>query len=338
MKFLFKLLLIGLGIGILLVMLAMIFLPDNDFMNRFVTRNEAYGEIIIYEEENMIDELVLDLENRHIEINYVDEDMLSVSYYKKDTDTFNISVVEDKLTVIHEFETIWSQFMMFNFVSKEYVTVIVDIPNTWELSILDLHTETGDITLTPSLEKTYEKLSINNSTGSVELSNVVTDQLSVETATGDILMKDVVVLGNASVKIYTGDIDITNLEVEDLIVDTATGDVELSNITAYDVEVESSTGKIKVFNSVFDTLDVSLSTGSIVLSDVISSSYLLKTSTGDITVVLDSIDDYRFDLETNTGKVKVDGLSQGDTYRTSSGTIILDAYTSTGNINIEVDA
>ena len=88
----------------------------------------------------------------------------------------------------------------------------------------------------------------------------------------------------------------------------------------------------------FETLDVSLSTGSIVLSDVISSSYLLKTSTGDITVILDSIDDYRFDLETNTGKVKVDGLSQGDTYRTSSGTIILDAYTSTGNINIEVDA
>lgn len=338
MKFLIKMLLVFLGIGVLLVMLAMIFLPDYEFMGNLVTRNEAYGEVIEYEEESVLTELALDLENRHIQINYVDEDVLSVRYYKKDNDTFSFTVNEGRLDVIHRFDSIWSQFMVFNFVSKQYVTVEVDIPNTWELAILDLHTETGDVNLTPVEEKTFDELKINNSTGSVKLSNVVADTLNVETATGNIDIEDVLVHETSNVKILTGDIDIINHQANVLNVDTATGDVDLVNVIVDDVAIDSSTGKIKITSSTLNTLDISLSTGSIVLNDVISTSYLLETSTGDINVTLSSIDDFRFDLETNTGRVKVNGLSQGDEYRTSDGTIIFNAHTSTGNINVEVDA
>ncbi len=338
MKYFIRLLLIVLGIGVILTMLSMIFLPDYGFLGNLVTRNDAYGEIIEFEEETILTDLSFDLENRHININYVDDDKLTISYYKRDNEVFNFNVLDGKLTVEHDFERFWANIFFFNVVSKMYLTVEVNIPNDWEISHLDVHVKTGDINLNPETQKTYDQVSIGSATGNVNVVNIAADELTISSSTGDLNLTDAVVTNLAKIRLSTGRISIKNLTSGSLDVNTSTGHVSLTEITSSDAVVDSSTGDIDITDSTFDTLMVDISTGKISLIHVLASDYRLDTSTGYITVVLSSIDDIRFNLKADTGKILFNGLSQGNEYQTQVGSVIFVAKTNTGNINIEVDA
>lgn len=319
MKFFVKLVFIMLGIGVLFVILSIVFLPDLDVMGRLVTRNDEYGEVIVFSEETQFSNLTIDLKNRHVNVNFVDEDVFTMTYYAHENDVFEFGILDQTLVVEHHFESIWSNMFLFNFVSREYITVEINIPNDWDMTDLDIETDTGDIIIEPTTLKTFNDVSLNNATGRIRLSSISVANLSLDTSTGDVTLEDI--------------------EVSQLAdIDLSTGDISLTNVNAQDLKIVCSTGKAILSQGLYETLDVRLSTGSIEISDVESKDYHLKTSTGDINVILDRYDELKFDLSTGTGKVSIDGVKQGTQYRSLDGTIDFVAQTSTGNINVEMDA
>jgi len=338
MKIFIKALLIILGIGVLLTMISMIFLPEFRIMSNIIQRNEAYGDVIEFVEENEMTALTFDLKNRHINLNYVDEDYLTVRYYQRDKENFEFNVLNQNLIVSHTYEQIWSRIFVFNFVAKQYLTVEVDIPNSWQLATLDLKTETGDIRLTHEHVKTYDEIDINNATGSVYLSNIICDNLTVSTSTGDINLEEIVVNNLSKITLSTGKTSLKHFISDQTQIKTSTGDIIVDDLTTNDLEIDSSTGKVELSNSEIGTLDIDISTGRIIVQYVTANAYQLKTSTGDIQVKLETMNDLKLNLKADTGKVRVDGLSQGNQYQTQDGSIIFNARTSTGNITIEVDA
>jgi len=338
MRTMMKTLFILLGVGIILVMIAVIFSPDWDIFATTFGQDEDYGDLITYTEDEMITDLKLDLENRHIDINYVDQETLTIDYYKKENDTFTFSVVDGMLVVEHDFESFWLNIFSFNMVSRMYITVTVNIPNTWELDIIDLKTSTGDIDMVFDTVKSYDEVDLYNQTGSMHIENVSATTLIAHTSTGDIDMNDIIATNSMKVTLSTGDISLINITTSDFEVSSSTGDIGLNQITAEDAKIDNSTGKIDISNSTFESLEADISTGKIELDQVVSNSYLLESSTGDIHVILSTLDDYKFDLETDTGKVRINGQSQGDEYQSFTGTIDFVANTDTGNITIEVDA
>lgn len=338
MRTMMKVLFILLGVGVIFVMAAIIFVPEWSLVAGTFNSDRDYGEMITHEEDQVITGIKLELENRHIVVNYVDQDELTINYYAEENDTFTFDIVDDVFVMTHDFESFWLNIFSWNMVSREYVTVTVNIPETWTLESVDLKTMTGDIDMDFDDEKTYQNVRLYNRTGSMDISNVTALELYAHTDTGDIFMSDINVSGDYEVELSTGDMTLNGVSANTFSAKSSTGDIELMDITANDATVDNSTGRISISDSTFTSLNADISTGRITLNHVISNSYILESSTGDIVVTLSTIDDYRFDLETDTGKIKINGNSQGDEYQSLNGSIIFSANTNTGNITIEVDA
>jgi DUF4097 and DUF4098 domain-containing protein YvlB len=338
MRAVMKILFILLGVGIIFVMIAVIFSPDWDIFANTFGNDDDYGDLITYTEDEVITDLKLELENRHIEINYVDEEVLTIEYYKHENDTFEFNIVDGMLTMTHDFDSFWLNIFSFNIASRTVITVHVNIPESWILDTLDLKTMTGDIDMTFDNTKTYDEVKLFNHTGDMHIENINVSRLNAHTSTGDINMSDIQASESFIVEVSTGDMTLSRIDTDTFDIQSSTGDIVLSSITATDGDVNVSTGDITISSSTFDQLAVNVSTGKINLNNVISNSYLLESSTGDISVTVSSLDDLRFDLETDFGKIKIDGQSQGDEYQSFTGTIDFIVNTNTGDITIEVDA
>lgn len=338
MRTMMKVLFILLGVGIIFIMAAVVFLPDWNLFAGTFNDDRDYGEMLTYEEDEVVTGLKLELENRHIMVNYVESDKLTINYYAEENDTFTFDIVDDVIVMTHDFESFWLNIFSWNMVSRQYVTVTVNIPDTWALESVDLKTMTGDIDMDFEVEKTYQNVRLYNRTGSMDISNVTALELYAHTDTGDIDMSDISVSGDYEVELSTGDMTLNRVSADTFSAKSSTGDIELTGITANDATVDNSTGRISISDSTFTSLNADISTGRITLNHVISNSYMLESSTGDIVVTLATIDDYRFDLETDTGKIKINGNSQGEEYQSLNGSIIFNANTNTGNITIEVGA
>lgn len=338
MRTMMKVLFILLGVGIIFIMVSVIFLPEWNLFADTFNGDRDYGELITYTEDEVITDLKLDLENRHITVNYVESDELTINYYAEENDTFEFDLVDGELIMTHDFESFWLNIFSWNMVSRTYVTVTVNIPEAWVLDTVDLKTMTGDIDMEFEEERTYQFVTLYNETGSMNISHITAIELYAHTSTGNIDMSDISTSIDFTVTLSTGDMTLNRIDTDTLSAQSSTGDIELNDVNANDAEVDNSTGRIIISNSEFHTLNVDISTGRIELDQVISNSYLLESSTGDIFVTLPDLDDYRFDLETDTGKIKINGNSQGDEYQSLTGTINFTASTNTGNITIEVDA
>lgn len=338
MRTMMKVLFILLGVGIIFIMVSVIFLPEWNLVADTFNSDRDYGDMITYTEDEVITDLKLNLENRHISVNYVESDELTINYYAEENDTFEFDLVDGELIMTHDFESFWLNIFSWNMVSRTYVTVTVNIPETWVLDTIDLKTMTGDIDMDFEDEKTYQYVRLYNETGSMDISNINALELYAHTSTGDIDINDIDTTVDFTVTLSTGDMTLNRVNTDTFSAQSSTGDIELNDITANDAEVDNSTGRIMISNSEFFTLNVDISTGRIELNNVISNSYLVESSTGDIFVTLPDLDDYRFDLETDTGKIMINGNSQGDEYQSLTGTINFTASTNTGNITIEVDA
>jgi len=338
MRALMKILFILLGVGIIFVMISVIFLPEWDLFANTFESDDDYGDLITYTEDEMITDLKLELENRHIKINYVDDEVLTIDYYQQENDTFEFSVLDGMLIMSHDFDSFWLNIFSFNRVSRTVITVTVNIPETWALDVVDLKTMTGDIDMSFNSVKVYDEVKLFNHTGDMHIEHVEALRLNAHTSTGDITISDVETSESFIVSQATGDMTLSRIDTDTFDVQSSTGDVVITSIHANDGDINLSTGDITISNSTFDQLEADVSTGKINLNYVISNRYSLDSSTGDIKVVLSSLEDLRFDLETDTGKIKINDQSQGKEYQSFTGTIDFIASTNTGNITIEVDA
>lgn len=164
------------------------------------------------------------------------------------------------------------------------------------------------------------RLVVDNSTGDVEVRNIASDLMDLETSTGDIFVAD----SSASFRVHsaTGDVEISDCDGE-IDVTTTTGEIYVERMDG-DIEASSSTGRQEYRDIVGDllahsstgdmeidhfrgALHLASSTGSQSGRDVeLTGDCVFETSTGNIEFdLVQDVVDLEFDLRSTTGSLRV---------------------------------
>jgi len=337
MKVLVKVLLIILVLGLVLATAGFFMGMNIGELETFFDDDDSYGEQLVLTIDDELDQLIIDAETRHINLTVTTETSMTIKYYKHDRDTFTFpdnGLGTYELVQKERFE--FFSFVRFKTVSKDRLTIEIEMPNTWLLD-LEFSTNVGQIKLDHESVVTYKNLDLDSNTGSIYVKNVAIDSFKGDVDTGAITLMDATVVEDVIAESSTGSIVISDVDADNFGLSTSTGSIQLSNLSAKNIDAEVSTGRITASAiNLTDELILSTSTGDIILSDFVAVSISLSTSTGEMRVTVSALNLYNFDLKTSTGKVYVDGDNQGNRHTTSSGTVDLDATASTGDIRIIV--
>lgn len=157
------------------------------------------------------------------------------------------------------------------------------------------------------------------------------------TNTGDIIVNHFLNVGDLNLKTDTGRIDIEDIDAASATLDTATGSVhyDLGHIDTK-LSIDTNTGSVYITSVEVYQIDVNVDTGSIYLNQVDASKIDLKSNTGSIYTTDLDLTNRTLKLQTDTGTVKVNNLSEGNEYNLvlTDSNYYLNATTDTGSINI----
>ena len=184
---------------------------------------------------------------------------------------------------------------------------------------------------------TYNSLTINNSTGDVDISGSFSfKSINIELSTGNV--KCSAQAETVTVKSSTGDISVSNIHTDSLSLTASTGCITVSDVTVnQSIKTSVSTGKVTLSNVKCKALSSTGDTGDIKLKNVIVSEKLsINRSTGDVT--LERCDASEIKIVTDTGDVSGTLLSEKVFFaRSDTGDIRVPQTMSGGRCEITTD-
>ena len=164
-----------------------------------------------------------------------------------------------------------------------------------------IKTDTGNIVI-PS-DYTFDKLNVEASTGNINVKSNVTTTTNVKASTGNVSLE--MKTKNLTVNTSTGDVDLNKVDVEEkAIINTSTGHIHLTETKAQNMELKASTGNVKLINTIVEeNMNIKTSTGDVRFDDSDANVLIeVKTSTGDVEGTL--LTGKNFQLSTHTGYIK----------------------------------
>lgn len=191
---------------------------------------------------------------------------------------------------------------------------------------LDIHLPIGD----------YDSLKIGISTGNTKIyGDMSFKSLEFSGSTGDVECL-APITDFANVKISTGNIKLTKVNVATLNLEVSTGDVVLNEINCSgDINIAVTTGKAYLCDVNCKNFSSNGSTGDVVLKSVIASEcFDIERTTGNVS--FDDCDASEINVKTSTGDVRGNFLTEKVIFATAStGKIDVPQYTSGGKCTIE---
>ncbi len=189
----------------------------------------------------------------------------------------------------------------------------------------------GEIKLTVYLPKAeYEKLTINNSSGGVEIPEEFTfleaevvnssghisfaadvgGSLSLENTSGGMEIESVLVSGDMEAKSTSGSIEISDIECENLTAENTSGGMDMASVLASgNMEVKGTSGSINFENVECINLNVENTSGRVDCANVIASEEIcINNSSGGIE--LERCDAGNLKLEATSGNIEGTLLSE----------------------------
>ena len=153
------------------------------------------------------------------------------------------------------------------------------------------------------------KLSLNVTSGDIDITGTTLDYLSVVNTSGDISLKS---LSSPYVKVksVSGDIDVIALSGEEITIKTTSGDVDVNDIKAENLELYSVSGDVSSRNLVSDDFACSSTSGDVEVEGVLRNSNISSVS-GDVDAVIEDEIAY-CEIGTTSGDVDLDVKDQED--------------------------
>ncbi len=133
------------------------------------------------------------------------------------------------------------------------------------------------------------------------------DELRINTSTGDVELKDLLVKGDMILDSSTGQHRLTNVLAGSATIDISTGDVIINNSEFFGrLKIDGSTSDIRITSGDAETVNIDTSTGDIICSFLSEKNIKADTSTGDIRVPEQNGAGGECKLNTSTGDIKVE--------------------------------
>jgi len=183
----------------------------------------------------------------------------TVVLLEKDNLKHEVTVEDDTLTITSNDNSGWFDFLSFSF---EGPSVTVYLP-----------------------AEEYGTLTIEATTGKIDVAGVSAGQMSLSVTTGDIKVSSTTCEGTADAHVTTGDAKLEDVVSKDLYSTGNTGDLVMKNVTASgEFRLERSTGDIRMENCDAGSISAKTSTGDVVGSLKTDKVFLTETGTGDVEV------------------------------------------------------
>ena len=215
-----------------------------------------------------------------------------------------VSVTDTTLTVEVDDTRKWYHYIGIDF-GRPHITVFLPA-DTYDT--LTVETDTGDVNIPPDF--TFASAKVTGYTGDVTYNAPATGDVSIQTTTGAIEVQNVTV-GHLSLAVSTGRVSVAGVACrEDVTVKVSTGKVTLTDLTCRNLTSEGSTGDMFLENVIAgDTLTVERNTGDVLLTRSNAASLRIATTTGDVKGSL--LSDKVFITATDTGRIDVPKTTTG---------------------------
>ena len=152
----------------------------------------------------------------------------------------------------------------------------------------------------------YSKVSVECTTGGVNIQDISADSLNISVSTGDVKLTDVKCNGDIRINVSTGRATVTNVTCQSFFSIGDTGDLTMKNVIASGkISIERGTGDVRFDNCDAAEISVETDTGDVrgsLLSDKI---FLIETDTGKVRVPKSDVGG-RCEIETDTGDVIIE--------------------------------
>ena len=272
-----------------------------------------------YDLTESFENIEIDIDTADIE--FIKSDVNKVKVTEKEKEYHKVNVIDNRLVIRSYNELKWFE-RIFNFSFKKMKVQIY--LNKTSFDKLNINESTGDIKM-PS-DFNFNDAIVNLSTGDVNFNAKVTNDLSIDSSTGKVIVRnfdgrDIVINGS------TGDLELINSVLTgDLVVSRSTGDITLANVRANNLKGKTSNGDFTLVDVLItNQINVKTSTGDIELDDSDAATLYIETTTGKVTGTL--LTEKVFVVETSAGKVNVPKTQSGG---------LCEIHTSTGKVNIEI--
>ncbi len=321
------------GFGLLVAAITMGL--DLEAIEDYLNDDEAYGSEIIYDTTEMINRLEIEVDTRHIVFEKHAGSQIRIRYHAhEEKDTWTVTEADGTLFIEqderHQWFSLWTKIS-----SRSVRTLYIMLPDDLSLD-LDLVTGTGDVAFEMDQVEQHGNIVIQSGTGNVRLEKIDADVLDIQLNTGNISLVNVNIGQNLMAESNTGHIDLSIVTAVAVELDSNTGKIKIDGLSANSLSINCDTGDVNIKNTliVLD-IEVNSSTGNVDVSQTTAGGFDIDTSTGEVTITVDIISNYRYDLRTDVGVVKVGGISQGTTHITSTGSVLIKVRVSTGAITIK---
>ncbi|MGN0453181.1 MAG: DUF4097 family beta strand repeat-containing protein [Ruminococcus sp.] len=282
------------------------------FAGDFSFASRGYADLLFESSENF-DYVEINSADSDVFIEVASADECKVAYSVTDTNNCTVEIRDNTLVIDTVENRQWFEhFFYFDFIDTPSITVYLP-------------------------ERVYERISINNISGEINISDAEADDIYLETASGDIrsdavIVTDTIEIKTVSGKVFSdcvghskkalvssvsGDITVSNGSFDTLDVKTTSGEVQLSSTGAYDAKIKSTSGDIELYR--FGTkqagarVDIETVSGSV-------EGHLSYAMRYDVSSVSGELELFDEDINGNTCRVK-----------TTSGDIELYVYKSNSN-------
>lgn len=231
---------------------------------------------------------------------------------------------------------------------EEYITI--RLPRNAKLSSAVIQSDSGNAECealqTDSLKITadYGAVSILDvqageieavlDSGDLQMQEVRGRTCSVKNEYGDVSFQDVNFTGNMKIAVDSGDIkcwnthmgslelasaygglDIQESEFENVQITMENGDARCWNTKMDSLTLESAYGELDVQDSELGAVQMSLDSGNCKMNGILFDNCKIKSAYGNVNLQMKKpVTDYRYNLKTEYGSIKIDGKQMGESY------------------------
>lgn len=337
MKKLTKILAILIIVGLTMSVVAFFMGMDMHNLRAFFSDENSYSKKLTHQTDKTFTKLVLDFDVRDVTFFESTDNTFSMTYYvheSNDVWTFDDSV--DGVYKISQKENFRFTTIFNMKITPQYLRKVeVFLPSDWVMDI-DIKTATGSVRMQYEDLVLFNDIKIESNTGSIYLTLIDAQSMSLETDTGSIMLDSVIIDSDIDFQTNTGHITLLKVSTHNLNLISDTGRINLTQVFGKQLVAKVDTGRITVVDSEFiNSLSAESSTGDVIISLTDAQSYTIKSSTGDVRVTVSDLSTLRYDLKTSVGKIYIDGNNQGNRHSTTTGIRLVKVTVSTGNIHIE---
>jgi DUF4097 and DUF4098 domain-containing protein YvlB len=311
MKFLNTVILIFIFLGLGLVVAGLVATDDLSKIADLYNLSSEYEKKEVTGSET-ITKLDVNVDIRDVNLYFSEDESYRLEYYEAEKDTITVEVKDGILKIRNQYR----RWFNWGYISKEVRQFAIYLPQSFS-----------------------ESIKIDTATGDVEVTGFDLTTLEIIVDTGDVSLTDCEVSGNLLIESSTGDVKLMGVNAPSITVKASTGTINLEDVNAEaEVDAHTTTGDVQLKNALTEKLTVRTSTGRIRLINVQCPEVKLSTSTGNINAdLVGNGQDYSLRLSTDTGSIVYQGQKCGDSLIINQGSKSLEATTSTGSININID-